>query len=243
MLDKHAVTGTEECWDFHNWKWCKLTYTRYEYWTDGVVFASVSNEDEYIENPKIHSVTEPIFFHNISLRFRTEGSFWRNFERSLGGRPEGPHCHHLRHGRREERHHRGGDGGGDWKFCLDRINDNQMLSDFTSLNVWSQLNLVFTWTLVLYVTKATNMKIDDLHDLPWPRSTSVLFWEGGLDISLDLANWRRRLIHNRMTINCLVIWLISQKCFPLQPSVPTYPGENEHSTFLTIHTDNLDLIL
>ena len=35
----------------------------------------------------------------------------------------------------EERHHRGGDGGGDWKFCLDRINDNQMLSDFTSLNV------------------------------------------------------------------------------------------------------------
>ena len=143
------------------------------YWTDGVVFASVSNEDEYIENPKIHSVTEPIFFHNISLRFRTEGSFWRNFERSLGGRPEGPHCHHLRHGRREERHHQGGDGGGDWKFCLDRINDNQMLSDFTSLNVWSQLNLLFTWTLVLYVTKATNMKIDDLHDLPWPQSTSV----------------------------------------------------------------------
>ena len=83
----------------------------------------------------------------------------------------------------EERHHRGGDGGGDWKFCLDRINDNQMLSDFTSLNVWSQLNLVFTWTLVLYVTKATNMKIDDLHDLPWPRSTSVWFGEGDLDIS------------------------------------------------------------
>ena len=58
-----------------------------------------------------------------------------------------------------------------------------MLSDFTSLNVWSQLNLVFTWTLVLYVTKATNMKIDDLHDLPWPRSTSVWFGEGDLDIS------------------------------------------------------------
>ena len=58
-----------------------------------------------------------------------------------------------------------------------------MLSDFTSLNVWSQLNLVFTWTLVLYVTKATNMKIDDLHDLPWPRSTSVWFGEWDLDIS------------------------------------------------------------
>ena len=161
----------------------KSTNILKDYWTDGVVFASVSNEDEYIENPKIHSVTEPIFFHNISLRFRTEGSFWRNFERSLGGRPEGPHCHHLRHGRREERHHRGGDGGGDWKFCLDRINDYQMLSDVTSLNVWSQLNLVFTWTLVLYVTKATNMKIDDLHDLPWPRSTSVWFGEWDLDIS------------------------------------------------------------
>ena len=27
------------------------------------------------------------------------------------------------------------------------------------------------------------MKIDDLHDLPWPRSTSVWFGEGDLDIS------------------------------------------------------------
>ena len=58
-----------------------------------------------------------------------------------------------------------------------------MLSDVTSLNVWSQLNLVCIWTMVLYVTKATNMKIDDLHDLPWPRSTSVWFGEGDLDIS------------------------------------------------------------
>ena len=58
-----------------------------------------------------------------------------------------------------------------------------MLSEVISLNVGSRLDSVHCWTIAIYVTRATNMKIDDLHDLPWPQSTSVWFGEWDLDIS------------------------------------------------------------